>query len=36
MIRELLHLDAGIVDEYKVWEDKSFGLIIQTEECSLE
>lgn len=36
MIKELLQLDPAINNEYKAWEDKSFGLIIQTEECSLE
>jgi hypothetical protein len=35
-LRDVLTMDPAIEAEYKTWEDKSFGLILKTEECSLE
>ena len=29
-------MDPCIETEYKVWEERSFGLILKTEECCLE
>ena len=35
-MKSLFLLSSVVAGEYQEWEDRSFGLIIQTEECSLE
>ena len=35
-IKDVLKMDPMIQGQYKNWEDKSFGLILKTEECSLQ
>ena len=35
-VKSLFLLSSVVAGEYQEWEDRSFGLIIQTEECSLE
>jgi exonuclease VII large subunit len=35
-VRGLFGLEGAVAAEYQEWEDRSFGLIIQTEECTLE
>lgn len=35
-VRSLFTLETAVASEYQDWENRSFGLIIQTEECSLE